>query len=482
MLRYPKYKYQYATIDFIILLFSFLNAGYITEHFSSNKVSNFSYFAPYETICYTIASFLFIFLFQYFNLYKMNVFLTRANHLVQILKALLTGVILLIIFNFLLKIDIIPDYSRLYVVIFFIVSLLSLIILRIFFLQILNSILLNKTVLNRKIAIIGAGISGKILAEKVMFEDLVGMNVVGFIDDNIPEGEAVFSKLKVLGKIKDIRSIVDEYKIHELIVSIDKIDYENLLKIVDECLKLDIKVKISSPLFKIIPNKIFIEEYSNIPVIDVSNKIQPNISMFIKRVIDYVVTITLLVAIIPFGLVIALIIKLTSKGPVIFSQMRIGKDGKPFKFYKFRTMTILDEEDSYRQKMMINFIKNDDTHLNNSTKIINEKRITIIGKLLRKLSLDELPQLFNVLKGDMSLVGPRPCLPYEYELYDEWQKRRHQVLPGCTGVWQVSGRSNVSFKDSIILDIYYVNNITPWLDLQLIFKTIPVMLFAKGGK
>ena len=101
---------------------------------------------------------------------------------------------------------------------------------------------------------------------------------------------------------------------------------------------------------------------------------------------------------------------------------------------------------------------------------------------MRRSSIDELPQLFNVIKGDMSLVGPRPCLPYEYEVFDEWHKRRHSVLPGCTGVWQINGRGSVSFKDSIILDLYYVNNATPWLDLQLIFKTVPVMITGKGAK
>ena len=117
-----------------------------------------------------------------------------------------------------------------------------------------------------------------------------------------------------------------------------------------------------------------------------------------------------------------------------------------------------------------------------NTKIINDSRLTKIGKIIRKTSLDELPQLFNVLLGDMSLVGPRPCLPYEYKHYDNWQKRRVSILPGCTGVWQVSGRSSVSFVDSIVLDLYYVNNMSPWLDLKLILKTLPVMIFARGGK
>ncbi|MBL7073652.1 sugar transferase [candidate division KSB1 bacterium] len=112
----------------------------------------------------------------------------------------------------------------------------------------------------------------------------------------------------------------------------------------------------------------------------------------------------------------------------------------------------------------------------------NDPRITKFGKFIRKYSLDELPQLFNVLKGNMSLVGPRPCLPYEWDAYDRWHKRRLDVRPGCTGLWQVSSRSEVGFDDSVILDLYYIQNMSPWFDLQLILKTIPTMITGYGGK
>ena len=145
-------------------------------------------------------------------------------------------------------------------------------------------------------------------------------------------------------------------------------------------------------------------------------------------------------------------------------------------------MKELKGEDEDRKKKMIEFMKNGVDNSADDTKVINESRVTWIGNIIRKTSLDELPQLFNVIKGDMSLVGPRPCLPYEYDNYDEWQKRRVSVIPGCTGVWQVWGRSQVNFKESVVLDLYYINNMSPWLDIQLIFQTIPVMLFSRGAK
>ena len=130
---------------------------------------------------------------------------------------------------------------------------------------------------------------------------------------------------------------------------------------------------------------------------------------------------------------------------------------------------------------MIAFMKNKNDNEKGS-KIVSNTRITRIGHLLRKTSLDEVPQLFNVLKGNMSIVGPRPCLPYEYDNYDSWQKRRLNVMPGCTGIWQVSGRSSVSFKNSVVLDLYYIIKMSSWMDFQLAVKTIPVMLFSRGGK
>ena len=186
-----------------------------------------------------------------------------------------------------------------------------------------------------------------------------------------------------------------------------------------------------------------------------------------KRIFDLFFTLLALTLLFPVLLIISLIIKLESKGSVFYIPLREGKNNALFPCFKFRTM---------------HAHQCDNPVSGNRSTVINDPRITRFGRFLRKYSLDELPQLFNVLKGDMSLVGPRPCLPYEYETFDEWHKRRHSVLPGCTGVWQVSGRSSVSFKDSVVLDLYYINNMTPWLDLQLIFKTFPVMLFGRGAK
>jgi lipopolysaccharide/colanic/teichoic acid biosynthesis glycosyltransferase len=205
-----------------------------------------------------------------------------------------------------------------------------------------------------------------------------------------------------------------------------------------------------------------------------------------KRAVDVVFSLCVLIFGFPFYLLIAALIKLTSEGPVLFVQDRVGKDERPFRFYKFRTMTVGNNDKSHRDfaKNFINGQSNcavmDDSGAR-LFKMATDPRVTSIGKFLRRTSLDELPQFINVLKGDMTLVGPRPPVVYELPYYQEWHKRRLTVKPGLTGLWQVSGRSTVPFDEMVKLDIHYIENWSFLLDLKIILRTIPVMLFGLGG-
>ena len=271
------------------------------------------------------------------------------------------------------------------------------------------------------------------------------------------------------------------YHVDELIVAIDSGTHDEFLDILDACKRLDVSVRITSELFDVVGEKISTEKYADIPIIDVSSHYNNALTLGVKRVIDIAISIFALVVLSPIMVAIIAAIKLSSSGPVLFKQSRVGKGGKEFEFFKFRSMKVLTgSEDEDRMKRMLEFMKDDNA--DSGVKIINENRITWIGGFIRKSSLDELPQLLNVLKGEMSLVGPRPCLPYEYENYDEWQKRRVEVIPGCTGVWQVWGRSSVSFKESVVLDLYYINNMSPWFDFQIMLQTLPAIVTGRGAK
>ncbi len=197
----------------------------------------------------------------------------------------------------------------------------------------------------------------------------------------------------------------------------------------------------------------------------------------IQRIIDIVVSAVFIIILAPFFLIIALAIKLDSPGPVIYKQRRCGKDGKEFTLYKFRSMLYNSENQNLREEEFRDYIN----RKINKGKLIDTKQVTRVGRILRRTSIDELPQFFNVLKGDMTLIGPRPPIPYEVKYYKEWHKDRLKVKPGISGLWQVYGRGNMPCDSSIFLDLIYIINRSLLLDIKLMFQTIPVVLLGKGA-
>ena len=479
MQNVAKYKYLFALFDFFLYIgiVRILSLYFDGDHYIVQK-----YFGLPGTDSLWLLIFLlpiFYFILYFNNLYKLNIVLNRSAHVIVAIKSLLYFLPLFVLFDLIvLKYNF--SYTLLTTFSFIVTFILLFYIFRI---EVLKRayLLLKKNGFTRNVLIVGNGGSGELLAAKLSFENPFGINVVGFIDEKIAKGEEIIGGKKVLGKICEINSVVNSNKINEIIIADDTSEYDQLLDIVDICKNTRAHVKFTSNLFEIIPQKIFTERYAEIPIVNVSPSSSNLLMLKLKSAFDRFASFFGLILLSPFLALIAILVKLSSPGPVFYKQERIGKNGKPFMFFKFRTMKMIDnDDDTERKAMMLKFMNGEGNNGANK-KVINPKRVTKIGKLLRKTSLDELPQLFNVLKGEMSLVGPRPCLRYEYENLENWQKRRFTVLPGCTGMWQVTGRSQVTFQDSVVLDLYYINNLSPWLDLQLLIKTIPVMLFAKGG-
>ena len=242
-------------------------------------------------------------------------------------------------------------------------------------------------------------------------------------------------------------------------------------------------VLVASPAFKAIKRDGGLQ-LNGVPVADFSPTNLRGWHLSVKRAIDVVGAVVGGIVLIPIFLITAVLIKVTSPGPVFFRQKRIGKDGRKFTFYKLRSM--VSGDDSKYKEYLKAFVEDGreatvDSKGRKIYKLVDDARITPFGRFLRKTSLDEFPQIINVLKGEMSLVGPRPCLPYEWDLYEHWEKARLSVTPGLTGLWQVTGRSNVTFHDMVILDLYYISNWSFWWDLKLIFRTLPVILLGKGA-
>ncbi len=203
----------------------------------------------------------------------------------------------------------------------------------------------------------------------------------------------------------------------------------------------------------------------------------------VKRALDMVVALGLIVLFAPLMLLICLGIRISSPGPILYRQTRIGKDGKPFRMLKFRSMQVKNNPDLHREYVQMLIKQNADPRSmgKTSVKMIGDSRITGLGKYLSKFSLDELPQLFNVLRGEMSMVGPRPPLPYEYEIYQDWHKQRLNVAPGITGLWQVKAHNTVAFDDMVRLDIEYMQTMNLWLDLKIMALTPVEMIRGKGS-
>ena len=216
---------------------------------------------------------------------------------------------------------------------------------------------------------------------------------------------------------------------------------------------------------------------------DLRNPAVANSYLLFKRLMDVLIALGLIVLFGPLMLLIMAGIRISSPGPIFYWQTRIGKKGKPFSMLKFRSMQVKNDPDLHRayvQKLIHENIQPGASSKSN-LKMLGDPRITGLGKYLRKFSLDELPQFFNVLRGEMSMVGPRPSLPYEYEVYKEWHKQRLMVLPGITGLWQAMARNTVSFDDMVRIDIEYIQSMNLWLDLKIMFLTPIVMIRGKGA-
>ncbi len=423
-------------------------------------------------------------IFQYMGLYRVNVFITVADQTVRILKSLFFTILALALLSFFIRVNWILD-SRLAMVYFTVVSVVLLVGGRVIVFRNIFLWLSRRKVFHRNALIVGAGENGKNLAINMFLNDHLGLNLVGFLDDELPLGKVVFNRSKVLGRVSELQEIVKVFAVEEIIVSLENVDHSRLINVLGVATATESVVKISSPLYDVVPARLFIEKYGNLPVVGISHFSPSPLLEIYKRVFDSLVAGAGLLFLAPVFATIALAVRLDSRGPVFFSQTRIGKNGQPFKFYKFRSMKVGSDQDKDREKSYVEFIRSKeriDPKKNHNVKIVNESRVTRVGRFLRKSSLDELPQLFNVLKGDMSLVGPRPCLPYEWDHYEEWHKRRLSVMPGCTGMWQVAGRSVVGFEDMVVLDLYYIQNASALLDFGLLLKTLPVMLFGSGAK
>ncbi len=324
--------------------------------------------------------------------------------------------------------------------------------------------------------IVGANDEGLSLAEQLLSWRSSGIHILGFVDKKFPAGKQVIKHLQILGKPDELEDLVERYHVEEIILATSAISSrDKMLEIFKRYgVASGVNVRMSSGLYEIITTGLTVKDFAYVPLVGVNPVRLTGVDSVLKVLLDYSLTIIGVIVISPLLWLISLAICLDSPGPLIHRRRVMGMNGKQFDAFKFRTMYINGDEILAAHPDL-----KEELAKNHKLKV--DPRVTRVGKFLRKFSLDELPQVFNVLRGEMSLVGPRMISPEEIDQYDRWDMNLLTVRPGITGLWQVSGRSDIAYAERVRLDMYYIRNWSIWQDLQLLFQTLPAVIRGKGA-
>ena len=384
--------------------------------------------------------------------------------------ACLGGTVFAIILMFLAQVA--GDVSRLYVMLYPAISFSFLCIIRVF----LNRMMKKSKAFQTPVLIVGAGKTGECIAHQIENDTGMRYRIVGFLEDNTPYD----ASCKILGRFEDMEKVIQETGVQSVLIAAPGISQEQLSDLVYKAQSLVRNVGVVPNLVAVPMSNVTVESFfdAKIMILQIRNNLARKSNQITKRIFDIIATICGGILISPFLLLIAAWVYHDSPGPVIFKHRRVGKDGKEFNCYKFRSMCVNSQE------VLDHLLATDPAakeEWDREFKLKNDPRITKSGAFLRKTSLDELPQLLNVLKGEMSLVGPRPIIQKEVPRYEKYIKEYYSVLPGITGMWQTSGRSDIDYPERVQMDSWYVHNWSVWLDLVLLWRTVAVVIKHKGA-
>jgi exopolysaccharide biosynthesis polyprenyl glycosylphosphotransferase len=448
-------------------------------------------FAPYFSLLVIVPIVKFITLRRY-GLYKLRGEFSFSGDFIGVVKACTMAFLILVLVAFLfrqgfavrnghlIKLDF--SYSRLVFVIDWVASIVLFWLVRcvVRLIQIIyrhNERNLIPTI------VVGCGEMAQVCISEMSEKPRLGYKLVGVVAAQANEDTTLVRGfgVRTLGNFDDLPELVRRYGIEEVLVTDSHINPKKMFEVLMECGRdHHIKYSVVPNLFDCLPGKTDIATIGSLPMIKLFEEPLRGPQRMLKRGMDVAVSLLLLLFTWPFWVLISILIKLESPGPIFLRQERVGMDGKMFLMIKFRSM--LDgADDKDHQELMKRMINGEDVNQGTSDapmygKLRDDPRLTRIGTWMRRYSVDELPQVVNVLLGQMSLVGPRPPLPYEVRHYKDWHRTRFSVKPGLTGLWQVSGRNRLHFEEMVRLDVFYIENWSPWLDLKIMLKTAPVVL------
>jgi exopolysaccharide biosynthesis polyprenyl glycosylphosphotransferase len=327
----------------------------------------------------------------------------------------------------------------------------------------------------QRVLVVGANDVGKSVLRTMIARGELGYQPVGYVDVDPELASVDLGRVKGLGGLKNLGKTIRNHFVDLVVITLPWSEHDLILELTQTCRRAEVEVRVVPDVFQLNLRQVQVENLDGIPLLGANGDVLlQGHNRLVKRIIDLSLIILASPFLLVLGLLVMLLIRLEGPGPIIYQQKRIGLNGKPFYMLKFRSM--IPEADALRAQL-VKESGEDPRH----PKIKNDPRITRVGRFIRTTSLDELPNLINVLRGQMSLVGPRPPTPDEVQLYEPWHMQRLQILPGMTGLWQVNGRNEVPFDEMCLLDIYYIENWSVKLDAQILFMTVPRVLLRHGA-
>ena len=325
-----------------------------------------------------------------------------------------------------------------------------------------------------RLLIVGVGEVGRTVMRTIVARPELGYRIVGFLDDNPEKGETDIGPFKALGGLDKLMGVLQCEHVTEVVIALPWSNYRRILSLITQCERAGVRARLVPDIFQLTLSRVDVDDLGGIPLIGVKPVTMRGSVLAVKRAMDLILGGLLTIILLPLMGLIALAIRLDSPGPVLFKQIRVGKGSQEFECWKFRSMR--ESAEAEKESLL---------ELNEATgplfKIKQDPRVTGVGRWLRRFSLDELPQLYNVLRGETSLVGPRAPLPSEVAQFQEWHKQRLEAPQGLTGLAQVSGRSQLTFDETCLLDIFYIENHSLALDLRILLRTVPYALFGEGA-
>ncbi len=466
-------KHFYPLLDMLLVLAAFVTAYYVRYElqfirpvFEVNRAP----FEPYLPYALVFAGMIYL-NYRASGLYKSNRGRSYWEEVYAVINGVTNSTVVLLGLYFAFQPLV---FSRLMVLYVAVISIVLLALARAAR-RIAQAYLRSKGIGVQRVLVIGAGEVAMAVLRTMIARKELGYVPVGYVDDDPERATQDLGRLKGLGGLKNLRETLRTNHVDAAIITLPWNQHERILELVQICRKAGVEVRVVPDVFQLNLRQVQVENIDGIPLLGVSGEVElQGHQRFVKRAIDLAIIVLLAPLWLTVFTLVALAIRLEGPGPILYSQERIGLNGKPFKMVKFRSM--IPDADKFREQL-VRDSGEDPRH----PKIKNDPRITRVGRFIRATSLDELPNLFNVLRGQMSLVGPRPPTPDEVALYEPWHMQRLQTLPGLTGLWQVHGRSEVPFDEMCLLDIYYIENWSVGLDAQILMMTVPRVLLRHGA-